>query len=213
LISDQQVRVARVVPRTIAEGPGTRFAIWVQGCEIRCDGCFNPHLWAPRGGVLTPPGSLAAAAREHRVEGITLLGGEPFEQAAALAELARLVQEADLSVMVFTGYYLEELEAQIGLNPSVKDLLDATDLLVDGPYLAAQPELARPWVGSTNQRFHFLTDRYQHLRDGLSALPDRLEVRIRADGTVSVNGWASVDDLDRLLSTDFTTTVKRGRVK
>src|SRR4051794_1393000 len=102
LTSEGPVQVARVIPRTIAEGPGTRFAVWVQGCTIRCVGCFNPHLWGRKGGTATDPVGLATEAIDAEVEGVTLLGGEPFEQAAPLAAFARVVRHAGLSVMTFT---------------------------------------------------------------------------------------------------------------
>ena len=88
LTSDDHIRVARVVPNTTAEGPGTRFAVWVQGCAIRCDGCFNPHLWTSQGGTPTTAEALAERAINANVQGVTLLGGEPTEQAAALADFA-----------------------------------------------------------------------------------------------------------------------------
>lgn len=150
------------------------------------------------------------AATQAGVEGITLLGGEPFEQPAGLATFARLAQDAGLSVMTFTGHLLADLRAST--DSDVHMLLDATDLLVDGPYLADHPDLTRPWVGSTNQQFHFLTDRYQHLQNALTDLPDRLEVRIAANGTMSVNGWATVDQLDALLA-GTAASPKRGKVR
>jgi anaerobic ribonucleoside-triphosphate reductase activating protein len=204
---EPRVTVARVVERTVAEGPGTRFAVWVQGCTIRCDGCFNPHLWNVRGGAPTDPRELAARAVSAQVEGVTLLGGEPFEQAGPLAAFAEAVRDSGLSVMTFTGHTLEDLRAST--EPDIAALLTQTDLLVDGRYLADQPDLARPWVGSTNQRFHFLTDRYRHLGSTLADLPDRLEVRVAPDGTVAVNGWASVDQLDELLSPSVRTRGRR----
>ncbi|MEU4625342.1 4Fe-4S cluster-binding domain-containing protein [Actinoplanes sp. NPDC023801] len=57
-MSEPLVRVARFLERTTAEGPGERTAIWVQGCSIRCPGCFNPHLFGSRGGTLTSPDDL-----------------------------------------------------------------------------------------------------------------------------------------------------------
>lgn len=210
MTSDPLIRVARIIPHTTAEGPGNRYAIWVQGCSIRCDGCFNPHLWTASGGTPTSPESLAQDATETGVDGITLLGGEPFEQAPALARLARLAQEAGMSVMTFTGRLYEDLRAIA--DPDIHALLHATDLLVDGPYLADQPDLSRPWVGSTNQHFHFLTDRYRHLEDRLTELPDRIEVRIAPNGEICLNGWATVDQLDRLLA-QATASPKRGKVR
>jgi anaerobic ribonucleoside-triphosphate reductase activating protein len=183
---------------TRAEGPGSRFAVWVKGCSLQCDGCFNPHLWSSRGGILVSPDDLLQEVLTADVEGVTLLGGEPFEQAPALARFADLVRRSGLSVMVFSGYRREELERSVA--PGVRELLAATDLLVDGPYIAEQPDRERPWVGSTNQRFHYLTDRYRHLEAGLGALADRIELRVTPSGDVSLNGWATLDQLDTLLS-------------
>src|SRR5919198_2604401 len=84
--------IAQVVPATEAEGPGLRFALWFQGCPLRCPGCCNPEMLPFEGGT---PMSVAEvlrqveeAARDHGVEGITLLGGEPFAHAAGAAALA-----------------------------------------------------------------------------------------------------------------------------
>lgn len=198
MTSDPIIRVARSIASTDAEGPGRRFAIWVQGCTLRCKGCFNPHMWSDRGGEPIAASTLAARAQASGVEGVTLLGGEPFEQATALADFARRVQDAGLSVMTFTGYTLEQIHALSGSGPD--ELLSHTDLLVDGPYDSSRLDTNRPWVGSTNQGFHFLTPRYRHLEDSLTALPDRVEIRIGADGRIGVNGWASEDSLDRLLN-------------
>jgi anaerobic ribonucleoside-triphosphate reductase activating protein len=196
------VRVLRFLPATDAEGPGRRAALWVQGCSIRCPGCFNPHSWSPAGG--RPFGwpelaeAVRAAAADHDIEGVTLLGGEPFDQAAPLASLAEAVRAGGLSVMTFTGYVLEDLRA--AGREDFDRLLGATDLLVDGPYLAQRPERRRPWIGSDNQRFWFLTDRYAHLADELGAIPNRLEIRISRSGEVAVNGFATVATLEDLLT-------------
>jgi anaerobic ribonucleoside-triphosphate reductase activating protein len=196
------VQVLRFLPATVAEGPGRRAALWVQGCSIRCPGCFNPHSWAAGGGESVHWAELAEGVREaaadHGIEGLTLLGGEPFDQAGPRAVLAEAVRAEGLSVMTFTGHVLE------GLQSAGRDdwdrLLAATDLLVDGPYIAARPERRRPWVGSDNQRFWFLTDRYAHLAAELDAVPNRLEIRISRSGEVAVNGFAPVATLEDLLT-------------
>lgn len=192
------MQVGAAVSRTAAEGPGQRFALWVQGCTIRCAGCFNPHLWGARGGTTKSVEALVHQAVDADVEGVTLLGGEPFEQAPALSLFAAGVREHGLSVMTFTGYDRERLEGA-DAPAGARDLLNATDLLVDGLYDSARPDLTRPWVGSTNQRFHFLTPRYRHLEERLTSLRDTLEVRIGADGSLTVNGWAEVSQLEQLL--------------
>ena len=202
-VPDDVVRVARLVAATEAEGPGRRTALWVQGCSIRCPGCFNPQLWTRRGGNDRPVAELAAeilaSARMADIEGITLLGGEPFEQAASLAELAAVVRADGLSVMTFTGYELGLLRDWARHRSDIAALLDATDLLVDGPYLRDLPETSRPWIGSTNQGLHALTGRYADALAALEQQRDRLEVRVGADGVVAVNGWADVGALEELL--------------
>ncbi|WP_245993370.1 4Fe-4S single cluster domain-containing protein [Xylanimonas allomyrinae] len=209
------VRIGHVVARTDAEGPGSRFAIWAQGCTIRCEGCFNPHLWGTVGGYAVTVDELMdeilVTAADGIIEGVTLLGGEPFDQASGFARLCAQVQAAGLSTVVFTGHTLGTLtgpEAPAG----AAELLAVTDLLIDGPYLADRRDMTRPWVGSDNQEFHHLTDRYVHLKDTLGLLPDRVEVRVAANGAVAVNGWTDVDHLDQLL-TGTTPTVGRGHIR
>lgn len=192
--------VARVAASTAAEGPYTRTAVWVAGCSIRCAGCFNEHLFDPARGIATDPSELVAIAKREQVEGLTLLGGEPFDQAAALAALAEAAHNEGLGVMTFTGYTMGALTGRAAAGDTgVKSLLMHTDLLVDGPFLHSRLDLARPWVGSTNQSFRFLTPRYLGLADSLGGLPDRIEVRVTADGTVEINGWSPDTSIEALL--------------
>jgi len=130
------------------------------------------------------------------IEGVTFLGGEPFEQAEGLAELGARVRAAGLSVLTFSGY-----EYDLLVNSSRDDwnqLLAVTDLLIDGPYDRSQPDHARPWVGSRNQGFRFLSPRYLHLASQLGSIPDRLEVRITSDGKVFINGMCPHDFLSTM---------------
>src|SRR5436853_1554379 len=102
------LQVAQVVPCTEAEGPGRRWAIWFQGCPLRCPGCCNPEMLPFEGGERTAISDIVRqveeAAHDHGVEGITLLGGEPTAHAAGAAVLARAVKERGLTVMVFSGF-------------------------------------------------------------------------------------------------------------
>lgn len=185
------LRLGARVATTRAEGPGARYALWVRGCSLRCPGCCNPQLFEAGG-----PERLAVAdlLREvwsvrHAIEGVTLLGGEPFEQAAGLAVFARGARELGLSVMAFSGYTLEELRQSA--DPGVAELLATADVLVDGRYDSARPEGDRLWAGSANQRFHYLTERYgPEIERPLSGQPLRtVEVRIGTEGRWSGNGW------------------------
>ena len=184
------VQVAQIVPRTKAEGPGERFAVWFQGCPFRCPGCCNPEMLSFQGGRRTTIGNvltqLARAANDHpSLEGITLLGGEPFAHARAGALLARGARNLNLSVMVFTGYRFEELETNS--DSEVKHLIAEADLLVDGLYKQDQPDFDRRWIGSANQQIHFLTDRYS-AEDACWQEPDTLEIRLE-NRDVTINGF------------------------
>ncbi len=184
-MSNVMLRVAQVVARTEAEGPGRRFALWFQGCPLRCPGCCNPEMLPFEGGRDVPLAEIVRQVESAGVEGITLLGGEPLAHAAGAAALARAVRAAGLSVMVFSGYTLAEARALP--DPAVAELLAHTDILVDGPYRRDLPEARRRWIGSSNQQVHFLSDRYR-ADDPRWRLPNTLEIRLEGS-ELSVNGF------------------------
>jgi anaerobic ribonucleoside-triphosphate reductase activating protein len=175
--------VAHRVARTEAEGPGERYALWLQGCPMRCPGCCNQEMLPFAGGSQMSVEEILGEI--DGVEGITLLGGEPFAQAEAAAVLCERVRERALSVMVFSGYTLDEIAELPGPGPG--RLLRACDLLVDGRYEATQPEARRRWIGSTNQVMHFLSDRYQPSEPRFTA-PNSVELRLQG-GELMVNGF------------------------
>src|SRR6478609_4460662 len=182
------LQVAQIVPSTEAEGPGRRFALWFQGCPLRCPGCCNPEFIPFVGGEAMPLAEVLAELDEARgqgIEGITLLGGEPLAHANGSAALARAARDRGLTVMVFSGYTIEEARAKG--DPDVDAVLAHTDILVDGPYVRERPDTTRRWIGSTNQRIHFLSDRYR-ADDPCWREPNTLEIRVRG-GEVSVNGF------------------------
>jgi anaerobic ribonucleoside-triphosphate reductase activating protein len=186
--TDIVARIALIVPCTEAEGPGRRLAIWFQGCPLRCPGCCNPHFLPFTGGEeLTVTEVLRVMDDSHQrnqLEGITLLGGEPTAQAAAAAAIARGARERGLTVLLFSGYTLEQLRDK--QDPAVHDLLACTDILVDGPYDQTQPETRRRWIGSANQRIHFLTPRCSWDERWLQK--NTLEIRLVGQEII-VNGY------------------------
>jgi anaerobic ribonucleoside-triphosphate reductase activating protein len=148
-------------------------------------------MLAPAGGLPVDPEERLRrrGGVRYPVEGVTLLGGEPFEQAAALAPFVREVRRRGLTVVVFSGHLLEDLRAD--RPPGSAALLAEVDLLVDGPFVAALPERERRWAGSANQRFHFLSGR---ISPGVEWIvpggPERtVELRFGADGTMERSGW------------------------
>lgn len=185
----ERLVIAQIIPCTEAEGPGRRFAVWVQGCPLRCVGCCNPEYLPMSGGDVAEVGELAdqlrAASLEHDLEGMTLIGGEPFAQAAGCATLAAMAHELELTVMVFSGFTLAELQERNDADTA--RLLSETDILVDGRYDHTQLETGRRWIGSANQQVHFLTGRCDP-DDSRWHEPNTLELRL-IDGELTVNGF------------------------
>ena len=190
-----QLRVAQQIRDTEAEGPGKRYALWVQGCSLRCPGCCNPEMFAPdKGGAFKDTAALAEEILAvPDIEGLSVLGGEPFEQPEALAELCRRVREGDRTVMIYTGYTLAELRAR--QSPHVDALLATVDLLVDGRYEQSKPEKSRRWIGSSNQVMHFLSPRYSPDEPRFKT-GNTIELRF-VNGQLTINGWPQAADAMR----------------
>lgn len=190
-MSEPMLNLATWVACTEMEGPGRRFAIWTQGCHLRCKECCNqsylplvPRQLLPALSLLP---SILEAREQHGIEGITLLGGEPLIQARGLSVLAQAVRAQGMTVMMFTGYVIGS-EAQ-SLPDSAGELLAACDVVVDGPFVAARRERERNWVGSTNQRFHYLSDAYDASIETDPRYRNGIEVRFAPSGTLRVNGF------------------------
>ncbi len=147
---DQSIlRIAGVVEESIVDGPGLRFVLFVQGCPIHCPGCQNPQTWDPRGGTeITCRKVLDKILQDPLVHGVTFSGGEPFEQAQALLPLALALRERGYHLMAFSGHTLEALLTR----PECRPLLEALDMLVDGPFVEAEKSLELRFRGSRNQR-------------------------------------------------------------
>lgn len=186
-----KLNIAQYMECTEVEGPGKRFALWTQGCLRHCPGCCNPQFldFVPRAIMDSAQlcESILASRGNNGIEGVTFLGGEPMLQARGLSEIAKFCREQALSVMVFTGYTLEELKSE-GI-PFSEELLQYTDLLVDGAFDRTRPERKRNWVGSANQRFHFLTNFYPDGIEYDGRFSHGFELRIRPDGTMMTNGF------------------------
>lgn len=202
------LRIHRFLPFTRVEGPGERACIWVQGCPIHCQGCGVPWTWREDAGTSIGVRELAERILTGpAIEGVTFVGGEPFAQAEGLAHLAEIVGENGLSVVTFTGYQYEDLCASG--RADWQALLARTDLLIDGPFKRELASTSRPWVGSLNQRYHFLTPRYRHLETQLNTISNKIEVRLSPDGHVEVNGLASSEVLQQLFADVARTIIER----
>ena len=146
--------IDRVLYPVRALGPGERLVIWVSGCSRRCRGCANPELWERKEFQRISPQQFVRYVRiniGNSIEGITVTGGEPFDQARDLALVLESLGQGK-EVLVFTGYSYEELRSR----EEAGKLLALTDVLIDGPYVETLNDNYSALRGSTNQRIHYL---------------------------------------------------------
>lgn len=167
-MSVDTIRLYGTAPDSIVDGPGLRFAVFVQGCTHRCPGCHNEESQPACGGTLERIDELVERIAANKlVQGVTISGGEPFEQAEACGELARRVKALGLTVWTYSGYRYEDLDNLSSLEGAeqlsegalaavdargARTLLEYTDVLVDGPFVQALHSFSLSWRGSSNQR-------------------------------------------------------------
>lgn len=163
-----KVRLAGVTHDSIVDGEGLRMTVFVQGCPHGCPGCHNPATHDFGGGKEGDTDVLLKELKENVLEqGITLSGGEPFCQCAAMTELARGAHAIGRDVWAYTGYYYEQILA----DETKKALLKECDVLVDGRYVETMRTLALPFRGSANQR---IIDVRRSLAEGKVILKEEL---------------------------------------
>lgn len=189
------IRVNSYIPVTDVEGIGTRFAIWVQGCSIRCKGCANSHMWDVSSGTSYNVGEFIDLIKSYKskIEGLTWLGGEPTEQIEAVTEISKAVQKIGLSVILFTGYEYSVLKE----NSDFQELVKYIDILIDGKFEQDKIDYSRPWVGSSNQNYHFLSSRYDE--DIIAKYKNKIEVRVTPDNRILITGMGNFNDLVKLV--------------
>ena len=179
----ETLRIHHLEPSSRANGPGPRFVVWVQGCSLGCPGCFNPETHPRTGGEIIPTAALVEMALRESgiIEGITVSGGEPFQQIQALGNfLAIIRKQSNLSTLVFTGFTWEEIQRL----PGAAEVLRSIDVLLAGHYRNGL-RIAKGLLGSSNKTIHFLSNRYS--AGDLEGIPEA-EILIRPDGTIFRTG-------------------------
>ncbi|HOJ11763.1 MAG TPA: anaerobic ribonucleoside-triphosphate reductase activating protein [Clostridiales bacterium] len=147
------LRLAGIVKESIVDGPGIRLVIFAQGCAHNCPGCQNPQTHSFDEGIVVNIDDILAMIKcNPLLDGITLSGGEPFEQAEAFAALAQKVKESGLNIMTYTGYTFEEILNQSDSRTGWKKLLEVSDILVDGRFEIGKKNILLKFRGSENQR-------------------------------------------------------------
>ena len=147
------MRYGQIRQYDIANGPGIRATVFVTGCSRHCVNCFNEEYQDFNAGsewTAAETERLISYLQDDTNSGLTLLGGEPMENADDLLELVQAVRRAvpEKSIWVYSGFLYEEILAQ----PARKALLEACDVLVDGPFVDALKDPGLYFRGSSNQR-------------------------------------------------------------
>ena len=149
------MRLAGTAPVSTVDGPGLRFVIFTQGCMHQCPHCHNPGSWELNGGEEQSVKQVIRLLKKQKkkLRGVTFSGGEPFLQAAELAEVALAARQMGWDVVTYTGFTWEELGELIeNNNDGVKALLAASDILIDGRYVHKLRSTKLQFRGSSNQR-------------------------------------------------------------
>ena len=194
------LRVARTKEKCSVLGPGARAVIWFHGCSLKCPGCIAHEMnHSTSHEVMTPQALLEWVRGIEGIQGITLSGGDPFDQAkGALLEFLQLIRaKTSMSVMCYTGRLLEELLGAEDRDIN-QEILACIDILIDGPYDQMKNE-GHQWRGSSNQTIHFLTSRYAHLESEVVSSRQRaVEVDLSLDNRLTIAGIPEVGFMQRL---------------
>lgn len=189
------LKLNKIIEKTAVEGPGNRFCIWVQGCPHQCKGCFNTETWdKSKGFDCNPELLIKKILSVDNIDGVTFLGGEPFEQAEDLSYVAEIAKNNGLGVLTFTGYTYEQLKLKH--SKSVDKLIEYTDLLIDGRFKEELLDYSRPWVGSSNQRYIFLSERYT--KEEIFKYNNSVEIRIGNNGEIIISGMGNFSRIKEL---------------
>lgn len=181
-MSDTTIDIHSFIERSVSNGPGERFSIWFQGCTLGCPGCFNPETHAQ---VAEPKFSirelLEKISKTCGIEGVTISGGEPFQQPSALLKLVQGIRyQKHLSTILFTGYQITELKRM----PVFEEVCAHIDVLIAGRFIR-ELRLGQNLIGSKNKEMHFFSSRYSK-RDFEQVSP--AEVIISSDGSITLSG-------------------------
>ncbi len=175
--------VAAILPCSVANGPGKRFVIWLQGCTFNCVNCINPEFQELGAGKKTPIYELIEVIKDsvntNHISGITFSGGEPLLQSGPLKKLVSMVKDLELSVFLFTGFTQDEL------NKEQKEVWEMADIIISGRYVQELHTDEMNWIASSNQQI------IVNNPDMNRYVPSEniCEIRIKEDGSVVLTGF------------------------
>jgi len=177
------MNIAHIEEQSIIYGPNSRFVIWVQGCSIHCNGCWNKEMWSFKTkNIITTTSLFKQIEKEKKsIEGITILGGEPFDQYEELLSLLKQIRKIELSIIVYTGYSIEEIT-----NKQETEVLNYIDIIITNQFDENQKTEKGGLIGSSNQEIVFLTNRYS--KNDLSK-QNEIEISINENGQINMYGY------------------------
>ena len=182
------MNIARILYPVKVLGPGNRVGIWVCGCNKKCPNCSNGELWEQQQKYeITVPNlenAIDNIVSKYEVDGFTITGGEPMNQAKELAELVVYLKTINKDILVYTGYLLEELQKI--QSAYINNILASIAVLIDGKYIE---ELNNniPLRGSDNQRINILNSQYKNYYENyLEIIHNQIQNFTTIDGVVSV---------------------------
>lgn len=157
---EDNVRYSGLILNDTSAAPGFCVSFFVQGCPHHCPGCYNPETWDFNGGK-----EFTEDVLEQIISGLTkngiqrnlcIMGGEPLcrENAQLTFHIVHAVRKRvpEAKIYIWTGYTIEEIENSHNIHPKVYSVLQLSDYLIDGPYIAAERDISLPMRGSRNQR-------------------------------------------------------------
>lgn len=148
---NKTIRLSGIIEESIVDGPGLRYVIFTQGCYKRCFMCHNANTQDLKGGYIKELDQLVSDFTKNPIiRGITISGGEPFIQPEACSYLVEKAILSGLDVVIYSGYYYEELKAS--KNKYIHYILENATYLIDGPFEYDKKNLNILFRGSTNQR-------------------------------------------------------------
>jgi anaerobic ribonucleoside-triphosphate reductase activating protein len=180
------INIHSLIKNSRVNGPGERFVIWTQGCRKGCKNCYNPETWSHYKNNLITIEEIIEEIKNSSATGVTISGGDPFEQPEELFYLLTKIKQLSLSdgVIVFSGYTIEEIRVREELRKS----LDFIDVLIDGLYID-EKRISSGLAGSSNQEFHFLTDKIS--RDNI-LIDQEVEIHLLGD-LIQLTGFPLID--------------------
>jgi len=199
---NESLRVSRLHWPVTTLGPGRRLGLWLQGCSIGCKGCVSLDTWAPDQGTLLPVKAVIELLDRllvtEALSGITITGGEPFDQPEPLLNLLEQIvywrnsRSLYFDIFCYSGYPFKRLHRKHG------DALALVDLLCAGPFVESRGA-GGPWQGSANQSLFAMGERGEAMLSQLSkqAAVPRLQLAVRG-GRIWIVGIPAPGDMEKL---------------